>query len=116
MFSLRFVYRFFEQARVEKFRGVSQILRYGSATLRRIAPQRLLVQFLSQTTIDPVDHWMDHMSVDIVGDSAGEVRCPVGHSLTRKRRSALGEQKRQRHRGQNRDLSFHRSSPSLYIN
>jgi hypothetical protein len=58
---------------------------------------------------------MDHMSVDFVGNFASEVRCPIGHSLTRKRERALGEQKRQRQPGQNRDLSFHLHRLTLYI-
>lgn len=55
---------------------------------------------------------IDHVVVDVVSDSLGEMRRPVGHALTRKRSGILDAEKR-RHRGRDGNESFHLLLPSL---
>jgi hypothetical protein len=66
------------------------------------------VRILSQTTIDAVDHRVDHVLVDLVSDFAGEIRCPIRQTLTRKCGRVLDAEKRRQHgRGENCSESFH---------
>ena len=68
-------------------------------------------KFLSKTAFHAVSDRMDHVIVDLVGNFAGEMRCSVRHSFTRKRGGVLGAEKRRAHgSGEYCNESFHLSS------
>jgi hypothetical protein len=54
---------------------------------------------LAEPSRDAVRDRMDHVMVDLLGDFAGKMRGPVGHSLTWKRDCVWGAQER-RHCGE----------------
>jgi hypothetical protein len=65
---------------------------------------------LSQMTLNPVGHGMNHVIVDLVSNFLSEMRRSPRHSLTRKRGRVLGAEKRRQHGcGGNSDKSFHLS-------